>query len=69
MIKKDSNKSVQSFYKIGIFKNFAKVTRKYLCWSLFINKFAGIQPCNFIQQDIPAQVFSCNFSKLLIIPH
>ena len=26
---------VQSFYKIDILKNFAKFTRKHLCWSLF----------------------------------
>ena len=29
--KKHSNKSVQSFYKIAILKNFAKFTRKHLC--------------------------------------
>ena len=29
--KKRSNKSVQSFYKIAILKNFAKFTRKHLC--------------------------------------
>ena len=33
--KQNSSKSVQSFYKIGIFKIFAKFTRKHLCWSLF----------------------------------
>ena len=42
--KQDSNKSMQSFYKIGILKNFAKFTRKHLCRNLFFNKFPGLQP-------------------------
>ena len=42
--KKHSNKSVQSFYKIAILKNFAKLTRKHLCWNLFFNEFSGLQP-------------------------
>ena len=33
--KQNSNKSVQSFYKLGILKNFAKFTRKHLRLSLF----------------------------------
>ena len=33
--KQNSSKSVQSFYKIGIHKIFAKFPRKHLCWSLY----------------------------------
>ena len=32
----------QTFFKIGILKNFAIPTGKYLCWSLF-NKVAGFR--------------------------
>ena len=30
--------------KKGVFRNFEKFTRKYLCQSLFFNKVAGIRP-------------------------
>ena len=33
------------FFKIGVLKNFANLTGKYLCWSLFLNKVAGLQAC------------------------
>ena len=53
-----------SFCKIGILKNFAKITRKHLCWSLFFNKFAGLQPATLFNKKTPAQVFSCKFCKI-----
>ena len=44
VIKKNhNNKSVQSFYKIAILKNFAKFTRKHLCWNPFFIEFSGLQ--------------------------
>ena len=36
------------FCKKGVLKNFAKFTGKHLCQSLFLNKVAGLQACNFI---------------------
>ena len=36
------------FCKKGFLKNFTKFTGKHLCQSLFFNKVAGLQACNFI---------------------
>ena len=33
----------QIFFKIGFLKSFAIFKGKYLCWSLYFNKFAGLQ--------------------------
>ena len=40
-----------SSVKKGVFRNFAKFTEKYLCQSLFFNKIAGFQACNFIKEE------------------
>ena len=32
------------FCKKGVLRNFIKFTGKYLCQSLFLNKFAGLRP-------------------------
>ena len=40
------------FYKKGVLRNFAKFTRKHLCYSLFFTK------------EALAQVFSCEFCKI-----
>ena len=50
------------FVKKGVLKNFAKLTGKHLCQSLFLNKVAG-RACNFIKKETLAQVFSCEFSE------
>ena len=42
------NHPPELFYKKAILKNFAIFTKKHLCWSLFSNKFAVFQVCNFI---------------------
>ena len=49
--------------KKGVLKNFAKLTGKYLCQSLFFIKVAGAA-CNFIKKEILAQVFSCGFCEI-----
>ena len=33
----------------GALKNFAKITRKHLCRSLFLNKFADLRLANFLR--------------------
>ena len=55
---------MQSFYKIGIFKNFPKFTRKHLCWSLFFNKFAGFQPATLFNKRPQCRCFSDKFCKI-----
>ena len=54
--------------KKGDLKNFAKLTGKHLCQSLFFNKAADLslmkfedEACNFIKKETLAQVFSCKF--------
>ena len=46
------------FCEKGVLRNFAKVTGKHLCQSLFFNNVAGAA-CNFIKKETLAQVFSC----------
>ena len=41
----------------GVLKNFAKLTGKHLCQSLFFNKVVGLRPANFIKIDSGAGVF------------
>ena len=47
----------------GVLRNFAKLTGKHLCQSLYFNKVAGLD-YNFIKIETLAQVFSCEFCKI-----
>ena len=49
------------FCKKGILRNFAKLTGKHLCHSLFFNKVAGLQ---LHKKETMPQVFSCEFCKI-----
>ena len=44
-----------------VLRNFAKLTGKHPCQSLFLIES---QPCNFIKKETLAQVFSCEFCKI-----
>ena len=66
--KQNSNKSVPSFYKIGILKNFAKFTRKHQCWNLFLNKFSGLQPATLFNYSLQRRCLPVNYPKFLIMP-
>ena len=56
----------EQFCKNGALRNFANITGKHLCQSLFFNKVAGLRSraCNFIKKETLAQVFSCEFCKI-----
>ena len=41
----------------GVLRNFAKLTGKHLCQSLF-------RACNFIKKETLAQAFSCEFREI-----
>ena len=58
---------MQSFCKIRILKNFAKLTRKHLCWSLFFNKFSCFQPTSLFSRKFQRRYFRVNLVKFLII--
>ena len=60
--KKHSNKSVQSFYKIAILKNFAKFTRK----SLVLMNFQAFSLQLYLTRD-SSRCFPVKFAKFSII--
>ena len=55
----------QVFYKKTAFKNLATFTGKDLCCSLFFNKNAGLQSCNFIKKRLQHRRFPVNFATFL----
>ena len=38
------------FFKIGVLKDFARFTRKYLCWSLFLKKLQAFRHSNLLKR-------------------
>ena len=53
------------FCKKGVLKNFAKFTRKHLCWSLFLNKVLGLKSAILLKERPKhKQVFSYEFRKI-----
>ena len=63
----NSNESVQSFYKIGIPKNFSKFTRKQVCWILFYDKFEDLQPATLFNKRLLCRCFPDNFVNFLVV--
>ena len=59
--------------EVGVLKNFPKFTGKHLRQSLFFNKVARAQACNFIKKEALAQLFSCefceNFKRIFLTEH
>ena len=53
-----------SSQKQRFLKNFAILTEKQLCWSLFFNNVAGLKAGNFIKEETPIQVFSCEYREI-----
>ena len=51
--------------KIGVLRNFAKVTGKHLCQSLFFNKVAGLRSANLLKMSLWHRYFPVNFAKFL----
>ena len=49
--------------KIGVLGNFAKVTGKHLCQSLFFNKVAGLRSANLLKMSLWHR-FSCEFCEI-----
>ena len=40
------------FYKNGVLKNFANLTRKHMYQSPFFNKLAGLKPATLLKKDV-----------------
>ena len=58
----DRSSNQRCSIKKGVLKNFAKITGKHVCQSLFFNKVAGLRMWTL------TQVFSCEFAKFLKTP-
>ena len=60
---------LEVFCKKGVLRNFAKLTGKQPCQSLFFNKVAGLRPApqasNFIKKRLWHRCFAVNFAKFL----
>ena len=52
----------------GFLRNFAKLTGKHLCQSLFFNKVAGLRPATLLKKRLWHRCFPVNFAKFLRIP-
>ena len=53
---------MQLFCKIAILKNFAKFTRKHLCWNLSF--FSDLQPETLSNYRLLHRCFCCKFSEV-----
>ena len=48
------------FNKKGVLKNFANLTEKHLCWSLFLIKMEAWGPATLLKRDSNTDVFLWN---------
>ena len=55
----------EMFCKKGVHKNFAKLTGKHLCQTLFFNKVAGLKPTTLLKKRLWHRCFPVNFAKSL----
>ena len=53
----------QMFFKIGALKNFLILTRKHLCWSLFLNKVSGLRLATLTKKRLRHRCFPVNIAK------
>ena len=47
------------------FTKFTKLTRKYLCWSLFLNRVAGLQHATLLQKRLRHRYFPAKVIKFI----
>ena len=55
------------YYKV-VLRNFAKLTEKHLCQSLFFNKVAGLRLATLLKNRLWHSCFPVNFAKFLRTP-
>ena len=56
------------FCKKDVLTNFTKFTGKHLCWSLFLNKVAGLRPTTLLKKRLWHRCFPANFAKFVRTP-
>ena len=54
-----------SFCKKGVVRNFANLTRKTLCKSLFSNKVSSLRPATLLKRRLWHRCFPVNFAKFV----
>ena len=52
-----------ALFKKGVIRNFAKLTRKHLCWNLFFDKVKLCRPTIHYKGDFSAGFSLVNFAK------
>ena len=58
----------RSSIKKAVLKDLTIITGKHLCWSLFLNKNAGLQSWNFIKKRFQHRCFPVNIAKFSRTP-
>ena len=53
----------RGFFKIGVLKNFADLTRKNLCWSLFLIELEACRIATLLKREFNTGVFLWNLKK------
>ena len=53
------------FYKVGLLKNFEKITGTLVPEVFFLDKVAHHQTCNFIKRKSLAQMLYCEFGEIV----
>ena len=53
----------EMFCKKGVYANFAKLTGKHLCQSLFSNKVTDLRPATLLKKRLWHRCFPMNFAK------
>ena len=62
---KGSNSCSQVFSKTGALKNFAILTGKNLCWTIFLIKIQDWRPAFLFKKRLQRRCFSVNIAKFL----
>ena len=62
------NSHPEVFIIKGALRNFAKLTEKHLCQSLFFNKLAALSPATLLKKSLRYRCFPVNFAKFLRTP-
>ena len=58
----------QMFHKRAVFKNLAMITGKHLCWCVFFNENASLEPCNFLKKRLQHRCSPVIVAKYLRTP-
>ena len=55
---------LQMFFKIGVLKNFLRISQEKSCVTSFFNKVAGLKSQQLYSKETPVQEFSCGIGEI-----